>query len=232
LYAFLLIKSSTHHKKRGKALIFDRKTFTYIHIQKKENNMTKQKQKSPAPDTVDDTKTTDTPTDETKSTETTPTIEQLTEEVARWKDAAARAMAEMENLRKRTRIDIEKATRYANASFAKELLPVADCLERATDCARQELAQEKAAGKTDCKAVENLLTGVDMTYKQLLDALKKQDIERMACLDTVFDPNLHKVIQEVDMPDKPTGTIVQILQPGYTIGGDRVLREAMVIVSK
>lgn len=190
--------------------------------------------KPAAETTADKDKQTSAPTETPAQPEPNPAeeITHLTEEVARWKDTAARAMAEMENLRKRTRIDIEKATRYANASFAKELLPVADCLERAADCARQELAQEKATGKTDCTTVENLLTGVDMTYKQLQDALKKQGIERMDCLDRVFDPNLHKVIQEVDTPDKPAGTIVQILQPGYTIGGDRVLREAMVVVAK
>lgn len=214
-------------------MIFTQKTFTYIHIFTKENKMAKQKQQpiSEEKTSAEDVQQTNKETEVTQETPS-PSMEQLTEEVTRWKDAAARAMAEMENLRKRTRIDIEKATRYANATFAKELLPVADCLERATECAHQELENEKAAGKSDCTAVENLLTGVDMTYKQLLDALGKQSIEKMDCLGKVFDPNLHKVIQEVDVPEKQSGTIIQILQPGYTIGGDRVLREAMVIVSK
>ncbi len=157
-------------------------------------------------------------------------IQALAEEAAHWKDVAARAQADMENLRKRTQIDIEKSLKYAAGNFAKELLPVADCLERAADCARQTLAT--AADKTCATVVENLLTGVDMTYQQLLTAMKKQGIERMNALDQPFDPNFHKAVQEVEDATHPAGTVVQELQPGYTIGGDRVLREAMVVVSK
>lgn len=157
-----------------------------------------------------------------------PEIVKLAEEVLHWKDLAMRTAAEMENLKKRTQIDIEKATRYANGSFAKDLLPVADCLNQAMACAKAELAKEK----TKNPIMENLLKGVEMTECNLMSALKKQQIERMDSMGKVFDPNLHKVIQEVDDKTKPAGTVVQELQTGYTIGGDRVLREAMVIVSK
>jgi len=159
-------------------------------------------------------------------------LKQAQNDVAYWKDLALRATAEMENLRKRTQIDIQKATRYANGSFAKELLPVADCLEQALTCAKQELDKEKAAGAPENPILTNLVKGVEMTQNNLTSALKKQQIEKMAGLGQIFDPNLHKVIQEVADPSHPAGTIVQELQPGYTIGGDRVLREAMVIVSK
>ena len=71
-----------------------------------------------------------------------------------------------------------------------------------------------------------------MTAGNLTSALKKQQIEKMESMGKVFDPNLHKVIQEVEDATKPAGTVVQELQTGYTIGGDRVLREAMVIVTK
>lgn len=154
------------------------------------------------------------------------------DDVAHWKDLALRATAEMENLRKRTQIDIQKATRYANGSFAKELLPVADCLDQALTCAKQELDKEKAAGAIENPILANLVKGVEMTQNNLMAALKKQQIEKVVGLGRIFDPNLHKVIQEVTDPSHPAGTIVQELQPGYTIGGDRVLREAMVIVSK
>ncbi len=154
------------------------------------------------------------------------------EEVAHWKDLAMRATAEMENLRKRTQIDIEKSVRYANGVFAKDLLPVADCLEQALNYAKQELEKEKEAGNSENPVLVNLIKGVEMTHTNLMTALKKQQIEKMTGLGQVFDPNLHKVIQEVENADKPAGTIVQELQTGYTIGGDRVLREAMVIVSK
>lgn len=160
------------------------------------------------------------------------TIQKLSEEVAHWKDLAMRTAAEMENLKKRTQIDIEKANRYATGAFAKSLLPVVDCLEQAMTCAKTELDKEKQTGTSSNPVLENLLKGVEMTAGNLTDALNKQQIQKIPSLGRVFDPNLHKVIQEVDDKTKPAGTIVQELQTGYTIGGDRVLREAMVVVSK
>ena len=159
-------------------------------------------------------------------------VAKVAEEAAHWKDVAMRTAAEMENLRKRTQIDMEKAVRYANGSFAKDLLSVADCMEQAMACAHTELDKEKAAGKEIDPVVENLLKGVEMTHQNLMSALKKQQIEKIESLGKVFDPNLHKVIQEVEDAEKEAGTIVQELQPGYTIGGDRVLRDAMVVVSR
>jgi len=159
-------------------------------------------------------------------------LQKLAEEVAHWKDLAMRTAAEMENLKKRTQIDIEKANRYATGSFAKSLLPVADCLEQALAFAKSELDKEKAAGKPENPVMTNILKGVEMTAANLTDALHKQQIEKIPSLGQVFDPNFHKVIQEVEDKTKPAGTIVQELQPGYTIGGDRVLRDAMVIVTK
>ncbi len=153
-------------------------------------------------------------------------------EIAKWKDIAMRSQAEMENLRKRTQIDIEKANRYANASFAKDLLPVADYLAGAIDFAQKEIAKAKEAD-TECDAfLVNLLKGVEMTQKQLHTVFEHHQIKKMETTGIVFDPNLHKVIQEVEIEGAESGEIVQELQAGYTIGGDRVLREAMVIVSK
>jgi len=159
-------------------------------------------------------------------------VNPLAEEVAHWKDLAMRATAEMENVKKRTQIDIAKANRYATGGFAKDLLPVADSLEQAITFTQNEIAKEKEAGHTISPVLENLLKGVEMTANNLVNALKKQQIEKMESLGKVFDPNLHKVIQEVEDATKPAGTVVQELQTGYTIGGDRVLREAMVIVTK
>ena len=154
------------------------------------------------------------------------------EEVEKWKDLAMRAQAEMENLRKRTQIDIEKANRYANASFARDLLPVADYLANAIDYARKEIEKAKESN-TDCDSfLINLLKGVEMTQKQLQTVFEQHQIRKMETVGMVFDPNLHKVIQETENAEKEPGTIVQELQSGYTIGGDRVLREAMVIVTK
>lgn len=157
---------------------------------------------------------------------------ELEAEVAKWKDVAMRSQAEMENLRKRTQIDIEKAHRYANASFAKDLLPVADYLAGAIDCAQKEIEKEHDEGKACEPFLVNLLKGVEMTQKQLQTVFEHHQIKKMDTVGLVFDPNYHKVIQEVEDADKEPGTVLQELQTGYTIGGDRVLREAMVIVSK
>ncbi len=159
--------------------------------------------------------------------------EQLLEEIQKWKDLALRSQAEMENLRKRTQIDIEKAHKYAIVSFAKELLNVDDCLTGAINHAKTGIEKLEQEGNNECVSfLKNLLTGVEMTQKQLTTAFEHNTIQKMPALGVVFDPNLHKVIQEIDDDTKEPGTIIQELQSGYTIAGDRVLREAMVIVSK
>ncbi len=156
----------------------------------------------------------------------------LEADIARWKELAMRSQADMENLRKRTQHDIESAHKYANGSFAKDLLPVADYLAGAIDCAQKEIDKQTAAGATPDVFMQNLLKGVEMTQKQLDTVFRQHGIEKMETTGLVFDPNLHKVIQEIDNPELEPGTIVQELQSGYTIGKDRVLREAMVVVSK
>lgn len=160
-------------------------------------------------------------------------VSDLQEEVQKWKDLALRSQAEMENLRKRTQIDIEKAHKYAIVSFAKELLNVDDCLTGAINHAKSGMEKLKAEGNDDCVVfLENLLKGVEMTQKQLSTAFEHNTIQKMPALGQIFDPNLHKVIQEIEDETKEPGTILQELQTGFTIAGDRVLREAMVIVSK
>lgn len=145
-----------------------------------------------------------------------------------WKDKALRTAAEMDNLRKRLAHDMENNAKYANKSFAKDLLPVADCLANALDCAKKEMEN----GTDDKIFLKNMIEGVEMTQKQLDDVLKKHGIEKIVSLGQHFDPNYHQVIQQIDDPDHESGTIVQEMQTGYTIGKDRVLREAMVIVAK
>lgn len=80
--------------------------------------------------------------------------------------------------------------------------------------------------------VKNLLVGLELTQKDLNSALEKNKITAIESLGQIFDPNLHKVVQEIDDPEKPAGTIVQEWQKGYMIGGDRVLREAVVVVTR
>lgn len=188
------------------------------HLKEKLQEQTPQKPQTPA-DNED--LSADTPN------ETAAQIDTLTAERDSWKDKALHLAADMENLRKRVAVDMEKNTKYANAEFAKSLLVVADGLDKAVEHAKKQLDEGKSADSF----VQNLLTGIEMVQKQLNDVLKKHHIEKMDILGTVFDPNYHQVISQVDDSSKPAGTIVDVMQTGYMIG-DRVLREAMVIVTK
>ena len=150
-------------------------------------------------------------------------IAALTEEVAKLKDSYLRSQAEMENLRRRTQTELEKRSKYAVSAFAGDLLSVADNLKRALSAIPAEAMNDAA--------VKNIVVGLEMTQKDLSRALEKNGVTPVDSLGKVFDPNVHKVVQEVEDPSKPAGTIVQEWQTGYMIG-DRVLREAVVVVSK
>ena len=162
--------------------------------------------------------TTESPTDKDENTDE---IQKLKEENAKLKDDFLRAYADAENTKKRCAQEIEKNNKYAISSFAKELLSVADNLHRAIDSVSDSKNQ-------DC---ENLLKGVEMTEAELKKVFAKFGIQKMDIIGTHFDPNFHQVIQEVEDKEKPAGTIIAELQTGYMIN-DRILREAMVVVSK
>ena len=185
-----------------------------------------EKPKVPNPNKTDEKQTKAGPTKDKKSADKEELIKAV-EKCAEWKERAMRMQAEMENLRKRTAIDMENHLKFACSKFAKDLLPVADCLANALEC-----AQKQADNAPDNAFLKNMITGLQMVQKQLSDALKKQGVEKIDSLGKVFDPNLHQVISQIDVPDTEAGTIVQEMQTGYTIGGDRVLREAMVVVAK
>ena len=185
-----------------------------------------EKPKAPNPNKTDEKQTKAGPTKDKKSADKEELIKAV-EECAEWKERAMRMQAEMENLRKRTAIDMENHLKFACSKFAKDLLPVADCLANVLEC-----AQKEADNAPDNAFLKNMITGLQMVQKQLSDALKKQGVEKIDSLGKVFDPNLHQVISQIDVPDTEAGTIVQEMQTGYTIGGDRVLREAMVVVAK
>ncbi len=148
-------------------------------------------------------------------------LEFLQTENQRLKEEFLRAYADAENTKKRCAQEIEKNNKYAISSFAKELLSVADNLQRAIDATKD---------KTDEQCI-NLLEGVKLTQNGLMKAFNKFGISKMEIMGTIFNPNYHQVIQEIEDKDKPTGTIIAELQTGYMIN-DRILREAMVIVTK
>jgi molecular chaperone GrpE len=141
------------------------------------------------------------------------------------KDRALRAAAEMENLRRRTARDVHDARTYAVANFARDMLSVSDNLRRALDAIP---AEAKAGGDAGFKA---LIEGVDLTERAMLSALERHGVKKLAPEGEKFDPNFHQAMFEVPNPQVPAGTIVQVVQPGYSIG-ERVLRPAMVGVAK
>ena len=145
-------------------------------------------------------------------------------ENAKLKDQLLRALAELENVRKRAEREKEQTRKFGIADFARELLSVSDNLRRALDAAPQDRTQID-------EALGNLITGVEMTEKELLSAFEKHGIRKLQPLGEVFDYNFHQAMFEVESNDHGAGIVMQVLQVGYAIG-DRLLRPAMVGVSK
>ncbi|MGQ0675299.1 MAG: nucleotide exchange factor GrpE [Rhodospirillales bacterium] len=145
-------------------------------------------------------------------------------EIAQLKDQLLRALAETENTRKRAERDRDDAAKYAIGNFARDMLAVADTLMRALDSV-------PADAKAGNAALAILLEGVELTDRQLQSLFEKHGILRLAPMDQPFDPNLHQAMFEVPGTGKPNGTVVQVLQPGFTIHG-RLLRPALVGVAK
>ena len=141
------------------------------------------------------------------------------------KDRALRAAAEMENLRRRTARDVQDARAYAIANFARDMLSVSDNLRRALDAVPEEARNAGQAG------LGGLIEGVEVTERSMLTTLERHGVKKLEPLGEKFDPNFHQAMFEVPDPEKPSNTVVQVVQPGYSIGG-RVLRPAMVGVAK
>lgn len=151
-------------------------------------------------------------------------LKRLQQENAQLKNDYLRAYADLENAKKRCSAELEKNSKYAISSFAKELLSVADNLHRA-------LAAAEETPESTAEQLAQLKKGVELTESELMKVFAKFGITKMDALGKVFDPSFHQVIQEVEDKSKPAGTVVAELQTGYMIN-DRILREAMVIVSK
>jgi molecular chaperone GrpE len=148
----------------------------------------------------------------------------LEAELADVKDRMLRALAEMENLRRRSARELDEARKYAIAGFARELLEVDDNLSRALDSIPRHAADEIGFVKT-------LAEGVAMTQKALAACFERHQIAKVTPeIGERFDHNRHQAMFEVES-DQPPGTIAQVLQPGYVIA-DRLLRPALVGVAK
>lgn len=147
-------------------------------------------------------------------------LAQAQEEAARNKDQFIRAEAEMANLRRRVEKDVENAHKFGQEKLTKELLPVADNLERAI------LSSE--AENVDVEAIKE---GVEMTLKGLLDVFGKFNIEAIDPQGEPFDPQLHQAMSMVENPEVEPNTVIAVMQKGYSLHG-RLVRPAMVMVSK
>jgi molecular chaperone GrpE len=152
-------------------------------------------------------------------------VEQLAREASDNKDKLLRALAEMENMRRRTERQVADAREYGITAFARDVLGVADNMSRALSAIDPQLRETADAG------LKSLLEGVELTERELLKVLEKHGVKKFEPIGQKFDPNLHQAMYEVPDPSLPNGTIAQVVQAGYMIG-DRVLRPALVGVAK
>lgn len=150
-------------------------------------------------------------------------LQEKEEELAAAKDQTLRALAEVENTRRRGEREIADIAKYAVTGFARDLVSVIENLQRAMEAIPDELKQAQPA-------VATLATGVEMTMNELLSIFERHGIKRLNPMGQKFDHNFHQAVAQIDTPDTPAGTVVQVLQAGYTIH-DRLLRPAMVGVA-
>jgi molecular chaperone GrpE len=152
-------------------------------------------------------------------------IDALRAENAELKDRNLRALADMENLRKRTEREKAEATLYAATSFASDLLSVADNFSRALSAVSDE-QRRNVDGLT-----RSLLAGVEVTERELHNIFERHGIRKMDPVGKKFDPTMHQAMVEVATSAQEPGTVVEVLQAGYAIG-ERCLRPALVAIAK
>lgn len=150
-------------------------------------------------------------------------VEALQAQVQEFQEQMLRSQAEMQNVRRRAEIDVEKAHKFALEKFVKELLPVADSLEKAV---------ESTEGHDESgELVASIREGVDMTLSLFMSSLKKFNVEQINPVGEPFDPQHHEAMSMVPAPDAEPNSVVAVVQKGYLLNG-RVVRPAMVVVAK
>lgn len=150
-------------------------------------------------------------------------IEKLNEEITNLKDQRLRAIAELENFRKRAEKDQSDALKYGISNFAKEIINIRDNIERAQSSISDEAKNNEA--------IKSVIEGIDLIAQSVVSTFEKIGIKKIESLNEKFDHNLHQAMMEIENEELEPGTIVQELIPGYTLH-DRLLRPAMVGVSK
>ena len=164
-------------------------------------------------------------TDNPAAAEAGDPVAEARSEAAEFKDKLLCTLAEMENLRKRTEREVVDARLYGIAGFARDVLAAADNMHRALGAIGPELRDA-----ADAK-VKAFIEGVEITERELLKTLEKNGVKKFSPQGEKFDPNVHQAMYEVQTSDQPPGQVAQVIQAGYMIG-DRVLRPALVAVSK
>ncbi len=144
-------------------------------------------------------------------------------EIEALKEQSLRAMAEVENTRRRMKKELVEAQKYSVSAFAKEMLAVSDNFARAWEVVPEEISGDET--------LKNLVTGVEAIERHLVATFEKFGIKKIDPLGLPFDPHFHRVMMEQEDATQPAGTVVQVFQLGYMIH-DRLLREAMVVISK
>jgi len=150
-------------------------------------------------------------------------IEKLNEEITSLKDQRLRAIAELENFRKRAEKDQSDALKYGISNFAKEIIDIRDNIERAQSSISDEAKSNES--------IKSVIEGIDLIAQSVVSTFEKIGIKKIESLNEKFDHNLHQAMMEIENEELEPGTIVQELIPGYTLH-DRLLRPAMVGVSK
>ena len=151
-------------------------------------------------------------------------LSELEAEAADLKDKLLRAVAETENVRRRSQREKEDALKYATAGFATDIVSVADNLDRALE----SVAPESRAADP---ALDNLMTGVEMVKRELLTSFERAGITPVDVEGQLFDPACHEALFEIENPDLPAGTVMQVIQTGFRLR-DRLLRPAKVGIAK
>ena len=189
----------------------------WVELKKKKNK--NKKTDTENPDTLSDEKETDESSDEVSSEQ-----DSLREELELAIDDKKRALAEAENTRRRSIKDLEQSRKYGHLSLSREMLSVVDSLESAVNAIpknKDDLTEE----------LKNFILGVEMTLEQLKQVFSNHNITRINPEGEQFDYNLHQAMFEKETTDVNPGTIVEVMQPGWTLH-DRLLRPAMVGVAK
>ena len=152
-------------------------------------------------------------------------VEALIAERDSLKDQLLRALADVENMRRRTEREMETARKYGHTGFARDLVGAIDNLARAVEAAPKDEAAPGAEG------IDGLVTGIEMSWQEIQTTMERHGIRRISPKGEKFDYNFHQAMFEMPSADLAPGTVVEVVQHGYVLH-DRLLRPAMVGVSK